>query len=144
MSGEQDALVLRTLAAMPFLDWLELAAVSGLAEATAYRVLRRLKAQGLVKFLRHASRLTAATRRWHLTSPGLERLAEVEGLGVERLLRSGPFRPTGSGSCWPAWTPWPSFTGWPRRRPQWKIPSGSAGTGPIPWTPPPPFPMAGP
>ena len=65
---EREILALRTLAAMPFLDWLELAAVSGLAEATAYRVLRRLKAQGLVRFLRHASPLTAATRRWHLTS----------------------------------------------------------------------------
>ena len=87
---EQDTLVLRTLAAMPFLDWLELAAVSGLAEATAYRVLRRLSAQGLFRFLRHASPLTAATRRWHLTSPGLERLAAAEGQGVDRLLRVRP------------------------------------------------------
>ena len=57
--GERDALVLRTLAVMPFLDWLELAAVSGLAEATAHRTLRRLEAQGLVRCLRHASPLTA-------------------------------------------------------------------------------------
>ena len=87
---EQDTLVLRTLAEMPFLDWLELAAVSGQAEATAYRVLRRLKAQGLVRFMRHASPLTAATRRWHLTSPGLERLMGVEGRSVEYLLRTRP------------------------------------------------------
>ena len=87
---EQEIPVLPTLAAMPFLDWLELAALSCLAEATAYRVLRRLKAQGLVRFLRHASPLTAATRRWHLTSPGLERLAEVEGRSVEYLLRTRP------------------------------------------------------
>ncbi len=89
-AGEQEALVLRTLAAMPFLDWLELAAVTGLAEATAYRVLRRLRAQGLVQFLRHASPLTAATRRWHLTFPGLERLAAAEVQGVDRLLRARP------------------------------------------------------
>ena len=87
---EREILALRTLAAMPFLDWLELAALSGLAEATAYRVLRRLKAQGLVRCLRHASPLTAATRRWQLTSPGLERLAEVEGRSVEHLLRTRP------------------------------------------------------
>ncbi len=87
---EREILALRTLAAMPFLDWLELAALSGLAEATAYRVLRRLKAQGLVRLLRHASPLTAATRRWHLTSPGLERLAEGEGRSVEYLLRTRP------------------------------------------------------
>ena len=87
---EREILALRTLAAMPFLDWLELAAVSGLAEATAYRVLRRLKAQGLVRCLRHASPLTAATRRWHLTSTGLERLAGSEGRSVEYLLRTRP------------------------------------------------------
>ena len=88
--GEREILGLRTLAAMPFLDWLELAAVSGLAEATAYRVLRGLKAQGLVRFLHHASPLTAATRRWLLTCEGLERLAEVEGRSGEHLLRTRP------------------------------------------------------
>ncbi len=87
---EQEILVLRTLAAMPFLDWLELAAVSGLAESTARRVLDRLMAQGLVGFLRHASPLTAATRRWQLTSPGLERLAAAEGMDIARLLRARP------------------------------------------------------
>ena len=85
---EQDTLVLRTLAEMPFLDWLELAAVSGVAEATARRMLVRLRQRGLVQFLRHASPLTAATRRWRLTSLGLERLAEVDCRTVERLLRS--------------------------------------------------------
>ncbi len=89
-AGEQDILVMRTLAAMPFLDWLELTAVSGMAEATAYRILRRLKAQELVRFLRHASPLTAATRRWHLTASGLERLAAAEGRSVDYLLRSRP------------------------------------------------------
>ncbi|MDE2844453.1 MAG: replication-relaxation family protein [Chloroflexota bacterium] len=87
---EREILALRTLAAMPFLDWLELAAVSGLAEATAYRVLRRLKAQGLVRFLRHASPLTATTRRWHLNPLGLDRLAAAEGRSVEYLLRTRP------------------------------------------------------
>ena len=87
---EREVLVLRTLAAMPFLDWLELAAVSGLAEATARRVLGRLKAQGMVECFHHASPFTAATRRWQLTYPGLERLAAAEGLAVARLLRARP------------------------------------------------------
>ena len=87
---EQDTLVLETLTEMPFLDWLELAAMSGLAEATARRVLLRLRRQGLVRCLRHSSPLTAATRRWQITCEGLERLAEVEGRGVERLLRTRP------------------------------------------------------
>ncbi len=89
-AGEREVLVLRTLAAMPFLDWLELAAVSGLAEATARRVLDRLKAQELVRCFHHASPLTAATRRWQLTYPGLERLAAAEGMDVARLLRARP------------------------------------------------------
>ena len=41
---------------MPFLDWLELAAVSGIAEVTAHRALRRLRRDGLVGHVRHASR----------------------------------------------------------------------------------------
>ncbi len=89
-AGERDDLALRTLAAMPFMDSLELAAVSGLPEATACRMLRRLRVDGLVQCLRHASPLTAATRRWRLTPPGLERLAAAEGQGVERLLRTRP------------------------------------------------------
>ena len=89
-AAERDTLALRTLAAMPFLDWLELAAVSGLAEATAHRALCRLQEQELVRFLRHASPLTAATRRWHLTNRGLERMAVTEGQTVDRLLRIRP------------------------------------------------------
>ena len=87
---EREILVLDTLASMPFLDWLELAAVSGLAEATARRILVRLRQRGLVRCLRHASPLTAATRRWQLTSPGLERLAAAEGRSLEYLLRTRP------------------------------------------------------
>ncbi len=87
---EGDVLALRTMAAMPFLDWLELAAVSGLAVASARRALMRLQKQGLVQFLRHGSPLIAATRRWHLTPAGLERLAGVEGQKVDGILRLQP------------------------------------------------------
>ena len=89
-TGERDVNALRTLAAMPFLDWLELAAVSGMAEVTAHRALPRLRRDGLVRHVRHASALTAPTRRWYATADGLHRLAHEEGTSLERLLRTHP------------------------------------------------------
>ena len=88
--GERDVNALRTLAAMPFLDWLELAAVSGMAEVTAHRALCSLRRDGLVGHVRHASALVAPTRRWYVTADGLNGLAREEGTGLERLLRTHP------------------------------------------------------
>ena len=87
---ESDLLALRTLAAMPFLDYLELAAVSGMAESTARHVLGRLRRKGLANHLRHASPLTAATRRWFATNEGLRSLASENGTALDRLLRMHP------------------------------------------------------
>ena len=42
--GDAPALALRRLAAMPFLDRLELAAVAGLPDRTAYRAVAALEA----------------------------------------------------------------------------------------------------
>ena len=75
---------------MPFLDYLELAAVSGMAESTARHVLGRLQRKGLANYLRHASPLTATTRRWFATADGLRSLASENGTGIERLLRTHP------------------------------------------------------
>ena len=87
---ERELLALRTLAAMPFLDYLELAAVSGIAESTARHVPGRLYRKGLANHLRHASPLTATTRRWFATTEGLRFLASENGTGIERLLRTHP------------------------------------------------------
>ena len=87
---ERNAEVLRVLAAMPLLDWLELAAVSGMAEVTAHRALRRLGRDGLVGHVRHASALIAPTRRWYVTADGLRCLAREEGTDMERLLLTHP------------------------------------------------------
>ena len=87
---ERELLALRTLAAMPFLDYLELAAVSGMAESTARHVLGRLRRKGLANHLRHASPLTATTRRWFVTVDGLRSLASENGTGIDRLLRTHP------------------------------------------------------
>ena len=81
---------MHTLAAMPFLDYLELAAVSGMAEGTARHVLGRLQREGLADYLRHASPLTTTTRRWFANAEWLRSLASESGTGIERILRTHP------------------------------------------------------
>ena len=83
-------MALRGLAAMPFLDRLELAVVTGMYGEAAHNALVRLRREGLADFIRHAAPLTAATQRWYLTADGLRRLALKDGTGVERLLRTHP------------------------------------------------------
>ena len=88
--GEREGLALGTLAAMPFLDYLELAAVSDMAESTARHVLGQLRRKGLAGSIRHASPLTTTTRRWYATREGLRFLASESGVGVDRTLRTHP------------------------------------------------------
>ena len=73
-----DESALRELAVMPFLDRLELAAVSGLSEGAAHNATERLKRDGLVDCFRHAGSLTASTRRWYVTADGLALLARQD------------------------------------------------------------------
>ncbi len=85
-----DDAALRALAAMPFLDRLELAAVSGLTERTAHNALMRLREGGLADFVQHAGPLTASTRRWHVTACGAGLLARMDEIPVDHLLRRLP------------------------------------------------------
>ena len=87
---EREGLALRTLAAMPFVDRLELASVSGIYEEAAHGALKSLERADLASFVRHASPLTPTTRRWYATSEGLQLLASENGTGIERLLRTHP------------------------------------------------------
>ncbi len=87
---EREVLALRTLAAMPFLDYLELAAVSGMAESTARHVLGRLRRKGLADFIRHASPLINTTRRWFATTDGLRFLVSENESDIDRLLGTHP------------------------------------------------------
>ena len=86
----RERAVLRRLARMPFLDRLELAAVAGLPERTAYSAVDRLVGAGLVAAVRHATDLLRSTRRFHLTRAGVERLAREEWQPVGELLRHRP------------------------------------------------------
>ena len=88
--AERDVDALRVLAAMPFLDRLELAVVAGVSEGTAHNALSRLQSDGLVDCIRHAALLTASTCRWRVTADGLHRLADQTGTSLRRLLRTYP------------------------------------------------------
>ena len=89
-ASERDRLTLGVLAAMPFLDRLELAAVSGMNDQSVHSSLSRLQAQGLAACLRHGSPLTDSTCRWHVTAEGLRRLTLENGTSPDQLLRTHP------------------------------------------------------
>ena len=78
--------VLRRLAELPFLDRLELAAVSGWSRGAVYAAMDRLQQRGMVDAIPHASELVTPTSRYHLTAEGLRRLADDEGVTVDHLL----------------------------------------------------------
>ena len=80
----------RRLAAMPFLDRLEMAALSGWSQSAVYEAARQLEDAGLIASVPHGTELVAPTRRFHLTADGLRRLAQEEDLTPDRLLRSYP------------------------------------------------------
>ena len=82
--------LLRWLAELPFLDRLELVAVSGWSRGAIYPTLHRLQAEGLVGSLPHAAPLTPRTNRFYLTRRGLRRLARDEGASLADLIRRYP------------------------------------------------------
>ena len=63
-AAEPDLPILRRLASMPFLDRLELAAVSGTVDRSAYAAVAALERRGLAASVIHASDLLRATRRY--------------------------------------------------------------------------------
>ena len=82
--------LLRSLTVMPFIDRLELAAISGWSRGAVYGGVRRLEDAGLAASVPHAADLTPPTRRYFPTGAGLERLAEMESVTMGELLRSRP------------------------------------------------------
>ena len=81
---------LRRLAEMPFLDRLELAAVSGWSRGAVYAAMDRLQQRGMVDAIPHASELITPTARYYLTADGLRGLARDEGVTVDQLLDTRP------------------------------------------------------
>ena len=88
--SERELETLRRLAAIPFMDRLELAAVSGVADRTAYDAVAALERRGLAASVTHATGMLRATRRYWLTAAGLQLLARLEGVDLDQLLRRHP------------------------------------------------------
>ena len=87
---DRNLLVMRRLAAMPFLDRLELAAASGTPDRSTYDAVDALEWKGLVVSISHATDLLRTTQRYCLTATGLQRLARLEDVGVDEILREYP------------------------------------------------------
>ena len=85
-----DAALLSLLASMPFLDRLELAAVSGRSRAAVYERVGRMSEAGLVDSLVHSTGLIPPTRRFCLTAQGVRRLAALREAPAAQLLRRHP------------------------------------------------------
>ena len=82
--------LLAILAEMPFLDRLELAAVTGWSRGAVYRGVGKLEREGCAVSVPHATSLLALTRRYHLTADGLRMLAGHRNATVEDILRQHP------------------------------------------------------
>lgn len=82
--------LLRLLSWMPFLDRLEMAAVSGRSRSAVYEAVRRMEDEGLAAPVPHATDLTPLSARYHLTADGVRRLAREEGVALDDLLRERP------------------------------------------------------
>ncbi len=82
--------LLRQLAATPFCDRLDLAALSGWSQRAVYTATARLEEEGFAASLPHATDLIPPTRRFHLTAEGVRRLAFELDLGVDELLGARP------------------------------------------------------
>ena len=89
MSPEGAELLAR-LAAMPFLDRLELAALAGRSRSAVFRRVAALERSGLLESFVHSTELIPATRRYGLTAEGVRRLARSGGLSAAELLRREP------------------------------------------------------
>ena len=75
---------------MPFLDRLDMVAISGRSRGAVYEAVGSLEKAGLVAAIPHAGSLIPPTRRYSLTAVGLHRLARSEGMTVEELLNRFP------------------------------------------------------
>ena len=85
-----EADLLRALASMPFLDRLEMVAVTGWSRGAVYEAVERLENGGYAASVPHATDLVPWTRRFHLTADGLGRLAGEDGIDLDELVHSHP------------------------------------------------------
>ena len=76
-ASPNTSLTLSAFAQMPFMDCIELAAVTGTPERTVRDVLGRLQRHGLIEVIRHARPDGVRVRRGCLTPLGIDELAQL-------------------------------------------------------------------
>ena len=81
---------LQVLGAYPFLDGIELSALSGMPQRSAFRQLKRLGESGHSASLLHATPHIPRTRRHYLTDRGVRRLALELGVEPDDAILSHP------------------------------------------------------
>ena len=79
---EREMQALRALAAMPFLDALELALILGEAYATVHRALIGLLADGIAGRVNHGTVHLPTSGWWFLTAEGIDEAADQLGFAT--------------------------------------------------------------
>ena len=79
--------LLHQLAQTPFVDRLELAALSGWSQSAVYRQMASMEQVGMIEHLAHATTLIPTTRRYCLTAEGVRQLVQDNREPVARQLR---------------------------------------------------------
>ena len=82
--------LLHQLAQTPFVDRLELAALSGWSQSAVYRQMASMEQVGMIEHLAHATTLIPTTRRYCLTAEGVRQLVQDNREPVARQLRGWP------------------------------------------------------
>ena len=82
--------LLRALADMPFLDRMAMVELTGRSRGAVYDAVERMEYGGLVASILHSADPFPPARRFHLTGAGLRRLADEDGMSLDKLLRSRP------------------------------------------------------
>ena len=82
--------LLQLMADMPFLDRLDMVAVSGWSRGGVYEAMQRLDSEGYCFSILHAVDPLPVSRRFILSPKGLEKLASERGISLQELVRLHP------------------------------------------------------
>ena len=85
-----SAQLLQLMADMPFMDRLDMVAVSGWSRGSVYEAIQRLDSDGYCSSILHSVDPLPVSRRFHLTLEGLKALASEKGLSLKDLVRLHP------------------------------------------------------
>lgn len=89
-TSQRDHQILQLIASMPFLDRLDIAALSNLSRGTAYHATARLERSSLIESIPHATHLIPPTRRFAITHHGIHHLARITHSHIDRILHAYP------------------------------------------------------